>query len=257
MKPSGRDARPRTRRRARAARARRRGARRTTRRASDEDRRDREPVDVRRVQDHLNCSCTCRGRARSPAKEWCDDPGRPGREDEQHADERHDERELARPQVERLVGHGRAARLVQHGGDQPQHVHRGEHDRAGADRGPPPGALEGAREDQELARERRRAGHGERDHADRHQERRERRPSLRHPAEQRELVRSSSAARPRPRSGRATIETRPCATICSTAPSKPRFVPEKRPSAISPDCASDEYATTPRKSGERNASSEP
>ena len=49
----------------------------------------------------------------------------------------------------------------------------------------------------------------------------------------------------------------PCATICSTAPSKPRSVPAKRPSAISPDWASDEYATTPRKSGARKASSEP
>ena len=56
---------------------------------------------------------------------------------------------------------------------------------------------------------------------------------------------------------KSEIETRPCATICSTAPSKPRSVPANRPSAISPDCASDEYATTPRKSGARKASSEP
>ena len=56
---------------------------------------------------------------------------------------------------------------------------------------------------------------------------------------------------------KSEAETSPCATICSTAPSRPRSVPANSPSVISPDCASDEYATTPRKSGARNASSEP
>jgi hypothetical protein len=66
-------------------------------------------------------------------------------------------------------------------------------------------------------------------------------------------VRRSTA----PATRKSEIEMRPCATICSTAPSKPRSVPAKRPSAINPDCARDEYATTPRKSGERKASSDP
>ena len=48
--------------------------------------------------------------------------------------------------------------------------------------------LEGAREDEELTREVRRARHGERDHAERHEQRREHRPAARHPAEQRELA---------------------------------------------------------------------
>ena len=67
------------------------------------------------------------------------------------------------------------------------------------------------------------------------------------------VVRRSTA----PATRKSEIEMSPWATICSTAPSKPRSVPAKRPSAISPDCARDEYATTPRKSGARNASSEP
>ena len=60
-----------------------------------------------------------------------------------------------------------------------------------------------------------------------------------------------------PASRKSDVDTSPCATICSTAPSKPRFVPEKSPIAIRPDCAIDEYATTPRRSGARNASTEP
>src|SRR4051794_1227618 len=43
-----------------------------------------------------------------------------------------------------------------------------------------------------------------------------------------------------PASRKSAVETRPCATICSTAPSKPRSVPANRPMAISPDCAIDE-----------------
>ena len=50
------------------------------------------------------------------------------------------------------------------------------------------------------------------------------------------VVRRSTA----PAIRKSEAETSPCATICRTAPSKPRFVPEKSPSAISPDCASEE-----------------
>ena len=78
---------------------------------------------------------------------------------------------------------------MQHRRDQPEHVHRGQHDRAGADRRPPPGALEDACEDEELAGERCRPGHGERDHADDHQQCREGGSPACHPAEQPELSR--------------------------------------------------------------------
>ena len=49
----------------------------------------------------------------------------------------------------------------------------------------------------------------------------------------------------------------PWFTICSTAPSMPRSLKANRPYVISAIWASDEYATTPRKSGARKASSEP
>ena len=52
-------------------------------------------------------------------------------------------------------------------------------------------------------------------------------------------------------------ETRPWLTEWSTAPVMPRLSTEKMPSTIRPICAIDEYATTPRTSGWRNASSEP
>ena len=116
------------------------------------------------------------------------DRRRPDREPEQERDERHDDPELRRPQVERRVADRRAARPVQHGRDQPQHVHRGEHDRARADGRVAPALLEDAGEDRELAGERRRAGHGERDDPGRHQQRGERRSALRHPAEQGEVA---------------------------------------------------------------------
>ena len=60
-----------------------------------------------------------------------------------------------------------------------------------------------------------------------------------------------------PASRKSEAETSPCATICSTAPSYPSVVPENSPSAIRPDCARDEYATTPRRSAARKASTEP
>ena len=85
--------------------------------------------------------------------------------------------------------HRRPRLLVQHRRDQPQHVHRREHDRDRADHRVAPALLEDAREDRELARERRRARHRERDHAGRHQHGRQRRPPARHAAEQVELAR--------------------------------------------------------------------
>src|SRR5581483_11786455 len=60
-----------------------------------------------------------------------------------------------------------------------------------------------------------------------------------------------------PASRKSVVEIRPWFTICSTEPSKPRSFAAKSPYVIRPICASDEYATTPRKSGARNASSEP
>ena len=60
-----------------------------------------------------------------------------------------------------------------------------------------------------------------------------------------------------PASRNIVIESRPWLTICSTAPSKPRLLAANRPNTIRPICESDEYATTPRMSGARKASSEP
>ena len=53
-------------------------------------------------------------------------------------DQGNDDPELAVTQVGRVLPHVEAARAVQHGRDQPQHVHRREHDRAGADDRPAP-----------------------------------------------------------------------------------------------------------------------
>ena len=60
-----------------------------------------------------------------------------------------------------------------------------------------------------------------------------------------------------PASRNSVAEISPWLTIWSTAPSKPRSFAANRPSVISPICASDEYAITPRMSGARKASSEP
>ena len=152
-----------------------------------ERRREREPVDVR-LRDHGATACVV-GALLLGAEGVAADRVRPGREHEQDQDERHDDRELAGAQVERRVVDGRPDVLVEHGRDQPQHVHRGEHDRDRADDRPAPALLEDAREDQELAGEVRRQRHGERHHADRHQDRRERRPAAGHAAEARELAR--------------------------------------------------------------------
>ena len=48
-----------------------------------------------------------------------------------------------------------------------------------------------------------------------------------------------------------------CATDWRTAPSSPRSSNAKTPIVISPICAIDEYAMTPRRSGARKASSDP
>ncbi len=104
------------------------------------------------------------------------------------SDERDDESELAEAEVEGLLTHGRAAAEVEDPGDQPQRVHRGEHDRDRADGRVAPALLEDAGEDRELTREVGRAGYGKREHADGEDERRERRPPLREPAELGEAV---------------------------------------------------------------------
>ena len=58
-----------------------------------------------------------------------------------------------------------------------------------------------------------------------------------------------------PASRKSVIEISPWLTICSTAPLKPRSLAANSPYVISPICASEEYAITPRMSGELNASS--
>src|SRR5689334_9088164 len=60
-----------------------------------------------------------------------------------------------------------------------------------------------------------------------------------------------------PASRNSVAEIKPWLTICSTEPSRPRSFTAKMPIVISPICASDEYAITPRRSGARNASSDP
>ena len=80
------------------------------------------------------------------------------RRDEQDDDERRDHADLGRAEVERLGGHRAARVLVEDRRDQPQHVHRGEHDRDRADDGPAPADVEDAVEDEELGGERGRAG---------------------------------------------------------------------------------------------------
>ena len=82
--------------------------------------------------------------------------------------------------------------------------------------------------------------HGERDHPDRHQRGRERGPAARHAAEQRELAgRGAPLDHPGEQEQRHA-EIRPWLTIWSTAPSKPRSLPAKRPNVIRPIWASDE-----------------
>src|SRR5579871_1212042 len=43
-----------------------------------------------------------------------------------------------------------------------------------------------------------------------------------------------------PATRKSEVDTSPCATICRTPPSRPSVEPEKSPSAMSPDCASEE-----------------
>ncbi len=113
---------------------------------------------------------------------------RPSRIEQQ----RKDERQLARAQVECLVAH-RSSRLhVQDRRDHAQRVHRREHDPERDDDGVAPALVIGAGHDQELAGERRRAGHGEGDHSRDQDDGRERRPPTRHSTECVELARSAA-----------------------------------------------------------------
>ena len=138
------------------------------------------------------------------------DRRRPGRQREQHADERHDERELTRPRssAASLTVEPRASCST-------AEIRRSMYIAASTIATAPITAhhhapLVRAREDEELARERRRARHGERDDPGRHQQRRQRGPAARHPAEQRELAgrrppldRARDQEERRPRSARA------------------------------------------------------
>ena len=117
------------------------------------------------------------------------------------SDERHDERQLAEPQVERLLADGLAAVAVEHGRDQPQRVHRREHDRDRTDGRVSPALREDAGEDRELAGEVRGARHGEREHPDDHHDRREDRTPLREPAELGEAVGAGALDQHRRRAG--------------------------------------------------------
>jgi hypothetical protein len=60
-----------------------------------------------------------------------------------------------------------------------------------------------------------------------------------------------------PASRKSVAEIRPWATDWRIAPLTPTSLSEKSPSTIRPICAIDEYAITARRSGARNASSEP
>ena len=81
----------------------------------------------------------------------------PDGERDQAPDERHAAPRAPRDQVPRRVRDGRADLPVQDAGDQPQHVHRREHDRDRADDRVHPVLLEDAGEHEELTGERARA----------------------------------------------------------------------------------------------------
>ena len=136
----------------------------------DEQRREGVPVDRGRGdlrERHSNGSRRFaeRGGAIRLAEAAVGDRRRPGRQHEQAGHERHEHRQLDGPQVARVARHRAPGALVEHCRDQPQHVHRRQHDRDRADDGPAPAGVEDAGEDEELARERRRSRNGERDHA--------------------------------------------------------------------------------------------
>ena len=181
----------------------------------------------------------------------------PGREHEQDRHERHEHRELAGAQVERRVGHGGPDVAVEHRGDQPQHVHRGEHDRDRADDRPAPALLEDARRGSGTRR-RSSTTAARRAPSRRPSSGSSRAPGARAPCRRGARARPSRCgARPSPASRNIDIESSPWLTICSTEPFRPRLVAAKTPNVISPIWASDEYATTPRTSGARKARSEP
>ena len=159
---------------------------------------------------------------RAPAERVVGDRRRPDREREQERDERHDDAR-ARPARRSSAASvtARPGRLVQHGRDQPQHVHRREHDRDRADDGPAPAVLEDAGQDQELAGERAEPGTASaitptvistvasagRPRAI--------------PPSRAKLAGRRRAARPRRRAGTAPPRSSPWLTICSTAPLRP------------------------------------
>ena len=225
----------------------------------DEGRRERRPVDVRLHELGHGPPSTrpVTVPPGSPPKTWSVIPAGQNERTRSTSDERADDRDLGRAEVERVRGHRRAGLLVQHGRDEPEHVHRREHDRARSDDRPAPAVDEDAVQDQELPGERGRERHGERDHADRDEERREPRPSARHAAEAPELARSRCAARSCPRGGRARPRRGRGRRIWRSAPFRPESFTAKRPRTIRHIWARLEYAITPRTSGARKARSEP
>ena len=224
-----------------------------------ERRREREPVDLRR-RDRGGDDHGVAAEDDEPAgrrEQVLADRRGPDREREQDRDERDDERELAEAEVERLLAHGLAAVAVEHGRDQPQRVHRGEHDRGRADGGVPPALREDAGEDRELAREVGGAGHGERQHPDDHHDRGERRAALREPAELGEAVGAGALDQHRGEQEHRRRDEAVADRVEDGARSRPRSSAAKMPSTIRLIWPIDEYAITPRTSGWRNASSEP
>ena len=99
--------------------------------------------------------CSADSASRRRPKRVVGDRRRPGREDEQ-ARRRAGRGCRARPAAGRAPRSVTAlpSRSVEHGRDQPQHVHRREHDRDRADDRPAPAGREDAGQDEELARER-------------------------------------------------------------------------------------------------------
>ena len=219
------------------------------RREQRERRREREPVDVRLV-DHGASRGRTDSRRRAPGELGtgpCPLPNEcpliasgQAESASRIATSGTTHRELAAAEVERRLADGRPDVPVEHGRDQPQHVHRGEHDRDGADDRPAPALLEDAGEDRgtrrrSSTRAARRASSC-RPSSARSRARAGRAPSRRAARARR----SPCAARPSPASRNIAIEISPWLTIWSTAPLKPRSLTAKRPNMIRPICASDE-----------------
>ena len=141
--------------------------------------------------DHLNCALTCCVGA-SPANEWCEMPA--GQAESASRTRRVGRRARARPGAGRAPRQRPSSRATRAARPRSRAACTSPRARSRPRRSTAHHqALEGAGEDQELARRTRRSRHGERDDADRHQEGREGGSALRHTAEQRELIRRRPA----------------------------------------------------------------